>query len=232
MKTTRGFYFFLLLGLALAIILTDLPLQAKNRGKGQGKGNKQNWEEKEKRGKSEKFRRGRIPDAARISGPPQSAWRHGKDGGQKEKKYHFNYYPDLGMYYNRDTNFYYWLKDGKWAISPQRPDWAFGGRYPYIDFDLYYPTPYLDHPWVIESYPVTPVIVPGKRPPPHAPAWGYRRKYRYHYYPTDRVYYNLDTKTYFWIDGGKWKLGLEIPTGVILNDSDRVGMVLGQPWPY
>ncbi|MGD9382490.1 MAG: hypothetical protein PVH55_00415, partial [Desulfobacterales bacterium] len=38
-------------------------------------------------------------------------------------------------------------------------------------------------------------------PPPHAPAHGYRAKYKYRYYPACSVYYDDYRKLYFYLEG-------------------------------
>jgi len=51
----------------------------------------------------------------------------------------------------------------------------------------------------------------GHGPPPWAPAHGYRAKYRYHYYPSSYVYYDLGRKLYFYYDGGNWQVSVSLP---------------------
>lgn len=49
-----------------------------------------------------------------------------------------------------------------------------------------------------------------KGPPDHAPAHGYRAKYRYNYYPEVRVYFDLDRNIYFYLDPD-WRSSRELP---------------------
>lgn len=48
-------------------------------------------------------------------------------------------------------------------------------------------------------------------PPAHAPAHGYRARHAYHYYPGAEVYFRVDTGTWFWLDGGDWKVAASLP---------------------
>lgn len=50
-------------------------------------------------------------------------------------------------------------------------------------------------------------------PPPWAPAHGARAKqHRYVYYPTREIYFEPDAGLWFWLDGGDWQVGVNLPT--------------------
>lgn len=70
-------------------------------------------------------------------------------------------------------------------------------------------------------------------PPPWAPAHGYRAKeYRYVYYPRHEVYYAPETQLWFWLDGGRWRVGASLPAGVVVAGVPGVSVVLGTERPY
>lgn len=70
-------------------------------------------------------------------------------------------------------------------------------------------------------------------PPPWAPAHGYRAKqYRYVYYPSHEVYYAPATQLWFWMDGGNWRIGTSLPTGIVVAGVPGVSVVLGTERPY
>ena len=69
-------------------------------------------------------------------------------------------------------------------------------------------------------------------PPAHAPAHGYRRKFGYHYYPDQHVYYAPDRCTYFWLEGEAGKVGVELPNRIARNPGDHVSIVLVAQTPY
>lgn len=70
-------------------------------------------------------------------------------------------------------------------------------------------------------------------PPPWAAAHGYRAKhYRYIYYPRHEVYYAPATQLWFWLDGGGWRVGTSLPTGVVVAGAPGVSVVLGTERPY
>lgn len=54
-------------------------------------------------------------------------------------------------------------------------------------------------------------------PPSWAPAHGYRakqaevREYNYVYYPAQQVYYAPATQSWFWLNGGNWQVGVNLP---------------------
>ncbi len=70
-------------------------------------------------------------------------------------------------------------------------------------------------------------------PPPWAPAHGYRAKqYRYVYYPRHEVYYAPSTQLWFWLDGGGWRVGTSLPTGIVVAGAPGMTVVLGTERPY
>lgn len=79
-------------------------------------------------------------------------------------------------------------------------------------------------------------------PPPWAPAHGWRAKhdapkkhmkhYRYHYYPHQQVYFLPERGTYFWLDGGVWRMGVSLPTAIRVYPRDRVILDLEDERPY
>ncbi len=82
-----------------------------------------------------------------------------------------------------------------------------------------------------------PVIVEETRggPPSWAPAHGRRGKearYRYHYYPSSGVYFNVATGSYFYLNGGNWQMTMALPATVILDSNDYVSLELESDQPY
>lgn len=76
-------------------------------------------------------------------------------------------------------------------------------------------------------------------PPPWAPAHGYRakktyevREHRYVYYPAQQVYYAPDTRTWFWINGGNWQFGMNLPHQVHVSVNSGIPVVLQSDRPY
>ncbi len=69
-------------------------------------------------------------------------------------------------------------------------------------------------------------------PPAHAPAHGYRKKHKYHYYPNNNVYYDPDRKLYFYLDGNGWKTGANLPTSIRLNLGKSTSLELDTDLPY
>ena len=69
-------------------------------------------------------------------------------------------------------------------------------------------------------------------PPPQAPAHGYRRQHRYQYYPDSCVYFDLDRKVYFLLDGGTWRMSAALPAGVVLGATAAVALEMDTDTPY
>jgi hypothetical protein len=73
-------------------------------------------------------------------------------------------------------------------------------------------------------------------PPPWAPAHGRRakeeREYRYVYYPAQQVYYAPAQQTWFWMNGGNWQFGLNLPNQFHVAANAGVPVMLQSPQPY
>jgi hypothetical protein len=69
-------------------------------------------------------------------------------------------------------------------------------------------------------------------PPPHAPAYGYRAKYQYRYYPSCSVYYDYGRKIYFYIKGDHWEFGASLPSHLRIGLGDSVNIELDTDKPY
>lgn len=73
-------------------------------------------------------------------------------------------------------------------------------------------------------------------PPPWAPAHGHRakqeRSYRYVYYPAQQVYFAPDQNVWFWMSGGNWQFGVNLPTRYQVYATSGVPVVLATERPY
>ena len=69
-------------------------------------------------------------------------------------------------------------------------------------------------------------------PPPHAKAHGYRAKYSYRYYPSARVYYDVDRKAYFHLEGSSWRISVSLPTVLRVQLGDYVTLEMDSDKPY
>ncbi len=69
-------------------------------------------------------------------------------------------------------------------------------------------------------------------PPSHAKAHGYRAKHTYRYYPAAHAYYDVDRKTYFYLEGDTWRVSVSLPISLKakLGDSVTIGMDTDKPY--
>jgi len=72
----------------------------------------------------------------------------------------------------------------------------------------------------------------GNGPPSHAPAHGYRHKHTYYYYPGCYVYFDAERKLYFYIEGGRWRVGTYLPPEIRLDADGVVVLSLETDKPY
>lgn len=79
------------------------------------------------------------------------------------------------------------------------------------------------------------VSPPPSHPGPsgHAPAHGYRAQYRYQFYPDASVYFDLDRRLYFYLDGG-WRSAEFLPHALQTRLGRAVFMEMdaGEPYLY
>ncbi len=69
-------------------------------------------------------------------------------------------------------------------------------------------------------------------PPPHAPAYGWRRKHVYRYYPSVHVYFDIERELYFYMDGGSWQTGASLPADIHIDLGQAVVLSLDTAEPY
>jgi hypothetical protein len=69
-------------------------------------------------------------------------------------------------------------------------------------------------------------------PPPHAPAHGYRAKYKYRYYPSCSVYYDAYRKLYFYLEGPNWRISASLPHAIQVGLGGYVKIEMDADKPY
>ncbi|BBO68065.1 hypothetical protein DSCA_19950 [Desulfosarcina alkanivorans] len=71
-------------------------------------------------------------------------------------------------------------------------------------------------------------------PPAHAPAYGYRSKHQYHYYPSASVYHDTSRGLYFYLSGSGWQIAASLPQDlkVRLGNSVSIEMETDKPYLY
>ena len=69
-------------------------------------------------------------------------------------------------------------------------------------------------------------------PPAHAPAYGYRAKHQYYYYPSSSVYHDPDRGLYFYLSGSNWRVSASLPTDLRMHLGTSVSMGMETDKPY
>lgn len=69
-------------------------------------------------------------------------------------------------------------------------------------------------------------------PPAHAPAYGYRAKYQYRYYPSCSVYFDIGRRVYFYLEGENWRISAQLPNSLRVGLSDYVVFEMDTDRPY
>ncbi len=72
----------------------------------------------------------------------------------------------------------------------------------------------------------------GNGPPAHAPAWGYRSKHHYRYYPSASVYYEASSGLYFYLSGANWQASASLPDALKVKLGSYVSLDLDTDKPY
>jgi hypothetical protein len=78
------------------------------------------------------------------------------------------------------------------------------------------------------------VMAKGKKtgPPPHAKAHGYRAKHTYRYYPSANAYYDVERKSYFYLEGNNWRVGVSLPDNINVRLGKYVTIGMDSDKPY
>ena len=69
-------------------------------------------------------------------------------------------------------------------------------------------------------------------PPDHAPAHGYKAKFKYRYYPRYNVYYDTERGVYFFLKGENWEVGVKLPSHMQKDLGEFVSLELDTDRPY
>lgn len=69
-------------------------------------------------------------------------------------------------------------------------------------------------------------------PPAHAPAYGYRAKHMYWYYPSRNVYKDTERGLYFYLKGDKWEVGVSLPLPLKEGLGESISLELETDKPY
>ena len=78
------------------------------------------------------------------------------------------------------------------------------------------------------------VLAKGKKagPPEHAKAHGYRAKHTYRYYPSANAYYDVERKSYFYLEGNNWRVGVSLPDNLNVRLGSYVTIGMDSDKPY
>jgi len=89
--------------------------------------------------------------------------------------------------------------------------------------------------WPSKQAPPPPAGKHGEKkggPPPHAPAHGYRAKHQYRYYPSAEIYYDPVRASYFYFEGGSWRMSVSLPRGLRVTLGEYVEIEMDSDKPY
>jgi len=136
-------------------------------------------------------------------------------------KHHYVYYSDKDIYYAPESKTYWWVENGKWQSGPSVPRESqdYVVRAKGIDIDLDTERPYERNDYVVSHY---------KNAEPRETTTTERTtsdngvtsttttttttKHRYVYYGDHDIYFAPDTRTYYWMNNGRWTSGTTLPT--------------------
>lgn len=69
-------------------------------------------------------------------------------------------------------------------------------------------------------------------PPVHAKAHGYRAKHMYRFYPDAAVYFDISSKSYFYLSGNEWRVAVTLPQTLRVKLGDCVTIEMDTDKPY
>jgi hypothetical protein len=73
------------------------------------------------------------------------------------------------------------------------------------------------------------------QPPKWAPAHGYRAKTRHIYFPEHNFYYDIQQRSYFYLNGGRWTVSVAIPAPFLrisLGNTTQIQLDYYGAYPY
>ena len=133
-------------------------------------------------------------------------------------KHHYVYYSDKDIYYAPESKTYWWVENGRWQSGPSVPresqDYVVKAKG--IEIDLDTDRPYERNDYVVAHY---------KNAEPRETTTTERTttdnglttttttttKHRYVYYGDHDIYFSPDTRTYYWMNNGRWVSGNSLP---------------------
>ena len=135
--------------------------------------------------------------------------------------HHYIYYRDHDIYFAPETRTYYWLDNGRWQSGPVLPEEVRG----YVgtngvDIQLDTDRPYERNDYVVTHYkdgpPVNRETTTTERTTSDngvtsTTTTTTTTKHRYVYYGDHDIYFSPETKTYYWLSGGRWRSGNALP---------------------
>ena len=132
-------------------------------------------------------------------------------------KHHYVYYSDKDIYYAPDTKMYYWVENGRWQSGPSVPredqDYVVKARG--VDIELDTERPYERNDYVVAHYrnaePARETTTTERTTTDNGLTSTTTTKHRYVYYGDHDIYFAPETKTYYWMDNGRWISGNSLP---------------------
>ena len=69
-------------------------------------------------------------------------------------------------------------------------------------------------------------------PPSHAKAYGRRSNHTYRYYPSAGIYFDIDSRSYFYLEGTAWRMSVSLPRELKINLGSHVTLEMDTARPY
>ncbi len=76
------------------------------------------------------------------------------------------------------------------------------------------------------------VAVKESGPPSHAKAYGRRSNHTYRYYPSAGIYFDIDSRSYFYLEGTAWRMSVSLPRELKINLGSHVTLEMDTARPY
>ena len=147
------------------------------------------------------------------------------------------YYRDQNVYYARESNTYFWRRNGNWESGHTLPsDWRLRDDHA-IEVELDTDRPYEREAYVTEHYLNNPgntvtstQHTVGRDGSTRTTTTTTRRSYVY--YGDHQIYFSPETRTYYWQDHGKWRSGSRLPYNLRPYAKNGVNIQLDTDRPY
>ncbi|UCG78124.1 MAG: hypothetical protein JSV21_11310 [Nitrospirota bacterium] len=131
-------------------------------------------------------------------------------------KYNYMFYPAVSVYYDIDRHLWFYFETGSWRVATVLPVWiVLPSRDDSVIISVNSERPYDHYDRHKKRYPSR------------------RDRYRYRYYPSLFIYFDINRGLWFYLEGGRWRNARRLPRHIVVpSHSHHVELEMYTERPY